>query len=254
MSSTNRGAERRENDFYPTPTESVHALLDRVGHKLPIEREGGLPARWLEPAFGDGAIVSACHSRGLVPVWHAIDIRPEPKKAPPGAGLFWQKDYLSSCPDFTYDVIITNPPFSLAKEFIEKSLTGSTANSPGYGGVPGFKPVVIMLLRLAMLETVGRASWWQGREPDAIYVLGKRPDFTGSGGDSCAYGWFFWNWDEKGIFVLEPTAEYMAAQKNRKKSAPKSAPKSTGLVPPAEVAAGAAGKIGEDRPVEVSAV
>ena len=65
MSATGRGAQRRELDFYPTPSWPVWRFLDRL-EKLndrglhwrykPLV-EGG--AKLLEPCVGDGSIVLA---------------------------------------------------------------------------------------------------------------------------------------------------------------------------------------------------
>ncbi|WP_436663579.1 hypothetical protein ACOALA_13645 [Alicyclobacillus acidoterrestris] len=78
-----------------------------------------------------------------------------------------------------YDFIITNPPFSLAQEFVEKSLT--LANC------------VIMLLRLNFLASGKRKEFWEKHPPTAIHVLTKRPSFTGTGTDATDYAWFVWD-------------------------------------------------------------
>ena len=49
-----------------------------------------------------------------------------------------------------------------------------------------------MLLRLSFLESKGRVKFHQDFPAD-VYVLAKRPSFTGDGkADSCAYAWFVW--------------------------------------------------------------
>ncbi|MBX9670494.1 MAG: hypothetical protein K2X93_23030 [Candidatus Obscuribacterales bacterium] len=200
MSSTNRGAKRQPRDFYATPRSAVDVLLDRIGNQFWNVSQHCDTRTWLEPCVGDGVIVRAVNKHPAFQniVWDTIDIEgpaftPDQEKA-----TFRRMDFMSceTEQDYGYEVIITNPPFSLAQEFIEHSLELWDTR----------KPTVIMLLRLGILESKKRSKWWQGKEPDAIYVLSKRPDFTGDGGDSCAYGWFFWNWHEKGIFVLEPNA------------------------------------------------
>ena len=97
MSSTN-GKNKRPNDFYPTPARVTDALLSQFQFK-----EGDT---FLEPCRGDGAI------------YDRIDL-PEERKH--WAEIQERVDYLGQ--DFAarglyYDVVITNPPFSLAEEFI----------------------------------------------------------------------------------------------------------------------------------------
>lgn len=81
--------------------------------------------------------------------------------------------------------VVTNPPFSLAQEFVQHSLEVADET--------------FMLLRLNFLGAQKRADWWKTHEPDAIFVLSERPDFTGEGGDSCEYGWFYWGFRHQGI-------------------------------------------------------
>lgn len=95
------------------------------------------------------------------------------------------------------DLIFTNPPFSLAAEFIDHST--KHANT------------VFMLLRLNYLASIKRYEWWKNNPPVALYVLSKRPSFTGSGTDATDYAWFVWDKTERiprGVhFVKPPTAE-----------------------------------------------
>lgn len=74
-------------------------------------------------------------------------------------------------------VILTNPPYKLGREFIEKSLA--------------IAPVVVMLLRLNFLGSQKRAGFHRAHPAD-IYVLPKRPSFTGKGTDATEYAWFVW--------------------------------------------------------------
>lgn len=83
------------------------------------------------------------------------------------------------------DLIITNPPFSLALQFLEKSLSEA--------------PTVVYLLRLRFLASVKRGAWWHMHPPTHQFVLSKRPSFTGDGrNDSADYAWFAW---DRGGFI-----------------------------------------------------
>lgn len=164
MSSTNRGAKRIAADFYPTPLAAFKPLLPYlIMHREPV---------W-EPCCGDGRLVKSMQDSGIAA--NGADIRDIPSY------------------DFLRDTrrhkrIVTNPPFSLAKEFCDHAIKHSDST--------------IMLLRLNFLGSKKRKEWWKANEPDAIFVLSKRPDFTGDGGDSCEYGWFCWNTPFTGIIHL----------------------------------------------------
>ena len=84
-------------------------------------------------------------------------------------------------PDCGYDVIIGNPPYSLALDFINKSLE---LLHPG--------GLLIFLLRTNFLESEKRFKWWQEHPLSGLYTLHKRPSFTGRGTDATSYSWFVW--------------------------------------------------------------
>jgi hypothetical protein len=78
-------------------------------------------------------------------------------------------------------MIIGNPPFSLAQEFLEKCF--EIAKDDTY---------VVMLLRLAFLESRKRHKFWQENPLHKLYVLSERPSFINGKTDATAYGWFVW--------------------------------------------------------------
>lgn len=90
-------------------------------------------------------------------------------------------DYLKEI--YPYDskkVIVTNPPFKLAKEFLEKSLTEA--------------PVVIYFLRLNFLGSSTRFKFFRDNPPDRFIIASDRPSFTPDGNtDSCDYAWFIYD-------------------------------------------------------------
>lgn len=57
---------------------------------------------------------------------------------------------------------------------------------------------MIFLLRTNFLESKKRFEWWQDKPPTKLYVLSKRPSFTGKGTDATSYSWFIW---EKSRYV-----------------------------------------------------
>ena len=101
------------------------------------------------------------------------------------------------------DNIVTNPPFSLAEEFIHHAL-GQTRRK------------VVMFLRLAFLESRHRkTTMFEGHTPlEKVIVLSKRvslmPPTLNKRGKmrsvaAVAYAWFVWQHGHKG----PPTLEWM---------------------------------------------
>lgn len=88
-----------------------------------------------------------------------------------------KSDYLTKQLEYRPDIIITNPPFNRAMEFIMKGL--NDVNEMGY---------VIMLLRLNFFETQQRKPFFDEYMPIYSFVHHKRMSFTDDGKtDSVAY-------------------------------------------------------------------
>lgn len=162
MSATNRGAKRRKADFYPTPLSAFLPLLPYLDRELVHH----------DPACGDNRLV---------------DCLRENKFMASGDDLAYGADFLEF--DSYKPCILTNPPFSLAEEFI----TVARAHSKE----------CFMLLRLNFLGGQKRKAFWKLNKPDALFVLSERPSFTGDGKtDACEYAWFYWGKRHKGIFHI----------------------------------------------------
>lgn len=173
MSSTNRGAERRTDDVYETPSWCVTRLLEAWG-----PRWGEL----VEPCSGSGQIVKRMTGGWI---WHTCDIR-EIDPAPSlhhVTGDFLARDPVG--PQERIGAVITNPPFSLAEEFIRHS----RAMYP--------RADLVFLLRLNFLGSEKRHPLWRDLGAPDVYVFPNRPDFSGGGGDSCEYAWFVWPPDRR---------------------------------------------------------
>lgn len=159
------GAERVEHDFYRTPTWAIERILQR----LRLE-----PLRILEPAAGDGALLEPLRKRWPDATVDAFDINPRHPAVQPRA--FWFDDTPQR-----YDLVITNPPYSAAEEFVWYGLSRLAVDGR-----------LVLLLRLAFLESQERRALFRRHEPD-VYVLSERPSFRhGTTDPKTAYGWFVW--------------------------------------------------------------
>jgi hypothetical protein len=167
-------AGRPENDFYPTPPEATLALLSK-------EKFSG--SVW-EPACGDGAISKVMETEGYTVKSSDLIDR--------GYGVA-PHDFLAS--DWTADNIVTNPPFTLAQEFVLKSLE-ATKHKPG--------GKVVMLCKLVFLEGQKRKSFFESTPLARVHVFSKRVQFYREGhqgklGTSMmAFAWFVWEHGHEG--------------------------------------------------------
>lgn len=170
MSATNRGnKEKIKHEQYETPSRYADCFLMHINsnHK-----------RILEPCCGNGSITEALRRKYPTAFIHANDIQ---KMSNNWADLITQRDYLTMT-EGEFDLIISNPPFSLAEEIIRHSLTT-------------WEATLIMLLRLNFLGSLKRYKFWGEYPVSRIYPTSKRPSFTGKGTDATEYAWFVWEPD-----------------------------------------------------------
>ncbi len=174
--------KRLERDAYITPSWPVRSLLAN------LELPGW---RWLEPCAGNGSIVRSVRSMRSDVKWSACEIREECRSdivRLPEVDTYTSGDFLDvrvrgkllvALGREKFDVILTNPPFSLTAEFVNACLPLSDN--------------VIFLQRLNFLGGAERASFWRSHMPD-IYILPVRPSFVAGGGsDATEYAWFHWH-------------------------------------------------------------
>jgi hypothetical protein len=160
---------REVEDFYPTPPYATLKLLEKETFSGSI----------YEPACGDGAISKILKDAYPNQKIYSTDLVDR------GYGEKTDIDFL------TYDFknfkpinIITNPPYKLAQEFIEKSL--ELANSK-----------VVMLLKLNFLEGQKRYNLFKSTPLRSVYIFSKRLSFDkgnekGKGNGLLAYAWYVW--------------------------------------------------------------
>ena len=178
MSSTNRGACRIEKDYYRTPIYEIEKFL-HVFNKDIMELDG---KTILDPCAGGDQMNAVMPYPFALEKYtdgfnqFTIDIREDsPARV--------HCDYLTKdIGGNKFDLIISNPPFSLAQEFIDKALKDVVVG--GY---------VVMFLPLNYLGTDKRRDWWLNKMPKYICVHSHRPSFTPDGKtDSREYAHFIW--------------------------------------------------------------
>lgn len=184
MSATNRGAVRSKNDFYETPQDCI---LNFLQHH-PLDPNAVI----LDPCAGTGSFPKALRKAGYLNHIDAIDVD-ESVYDVVDANNRHCEDFLELEPPYKYDVIFSNPPYSLAEEFIRKAFT--LVNKDNYE--------IIFLLRLNFLESKKRYDFWQEFPVNDIYVLANRPSFTGNGTDATSYAFLvFRNSKEQSVKVI----------------------------------------------------
>ncbi len=160
MSSTGRGGQRREDDFYATPGWAAAAILRRVG---PLAGK-----RILEPSAGDGAIVRELLSAGAHPDMIAA-VEPNAERfASVSARVreshccaFEEYDALG----YRFDLVVANPPFADAQAHVEKAISLLTP-----GGL------CVALLRLSFSCSKKRKPF-RAAHPFDMFIHARRLSF-----------------------------------------------------------------------------
>lgn len=243
MSSTGRRSDRQPDDFYESPDWATRAILPHLD----------LSGLIFEPCAGHGAIAKTLLANG-VPAANLLLNELDPMRAARCANETGIQTFASNflTEDFGWagccDLVITNPPYSLAEECILRSLL---ALAPG--------GEVAMLLRLNFLAGLKRVGfWWQ--HPADVLVLPRRPSYitilrdvyrcghckrkwsvphesgpfaidiedqcdcgeipvflktTKTKNDSCEYGWFVWGPTRTGRLLRTPPAPEQVRVCNR---------------------------------------
>jgi hypothetical protein len=188
MSSTNRknAKARHVSDYYVTPKKDIR---DFFSHWLEDLEDDFLSVKhnldnliWLDPCAGGDEKNDMSYPAVLIndigtPPANitTYDIREDSRADN-------IDDFLLTDFEDNFDIVISNPPFNLAEQFIRRSL--EAVQPEGY---------VIMLLRLNFLGSKARKTFWDTYPPQYIYVHHKRLSFTENGAtDSIEYAHFVW--------------------------------------------------------------
>lgn len=179
--------ERVENDFYATPFNATEAILNKV--KL----NGSI----LEPAAGQGHISKVL--KDYYPYNEIISTDLIQREERFGIRIQGGIDFLTYSFNRKFDNIITNPPFNLAQEFIEKALTLSNDK-------------VIMFAKIQLLEGSKRREMFDNSPLKYIYVFTKRVNPLRNGEEldekgkpwasTMCFAWFVWEHGYEGEPVV----------------------------------------------------
>lgn len=187
LAGTSTTRERIDNDYYATPYESTEALLQHVSFE----------GNFLEPCVGGGHIVNIIKKKydGEVFCYDLVD------RGYPNTIV---ANFLTCNFNRKFDNIITNPPYSLAQEFLEKGME-----------IINDKGKIAMFLKIQFLEGAKRRKMFKKYPPKYIYVFSKRqnPWRNGSQVDekgkpwssTMCFAWFIW---EKG-YTGEPIVRWI---------------------------------------------
>lgn len=169
--------DRKPSDFYPTPYDVTESLIPVISTLL-------LPgAKIWEPCAGNMDMTRVLE-------WHGFEVTStDLRDTGQGIGGF---DFLNDDPIEKWgwvvdpDMIVMNPPFSLAAQFIERALL--------------YTPNVACLMKIDYWNAISRLPLWRRKLPTFFLPLTWRPAFLAKErGNSplmnCA--WCVWVQDDK---------------------------------------------------------
>lgn len=180
---------RVENDFYATNPEAVRKLIKEYKFN-----ENGT---WFEPCVGQGHIANTIND---IYKTHVV-----------GMDIVYRgyqntivSDFLTYETNDKYDNIISNPPYSLAGEFVEKSIELLSDNGK-----------MAMFLKIQFLEGLKRKELFEKYPPKYIYVFRSRMATWNNGNSTdengkrwattMCHAWFVWEKD----YDSEPVVRWL---------------------------------------------
>ena len=179
IAASNHAVENRQTeDFYATEPLAVQELLDleKFSHVV------------LEPCVGMGHIAEVLKKNG-----HEVIAQDIVDRNYPGTMI---RDFLTQKEN--KNDIITNPPYVMAKEFVEHALDISPDGTK-----------VAMFLKLTFLESQSRKTMFERYPFRTLYVFSQRRncakngDFDKYPSSAVAYGWYVWEKGFKGNPIIK---------------------------------------------------
>lgn len=147
-----------EGDRYYTPRWIVDQCMQIVLPEVVGEQR---THRIIEPCAGTGRFVDGLRRKYPAATIIANDLF-EDGRTWPAADIQTYVDYLGGR-RWEADLLVTNPPFSLALEFIKRALTDTIA--------------VVVLVRQGFLASAARAAFFREHPPAHVFLLANRPSF-----------------------------------------------------------------------------
>lgn len=188
--------ERVENDFYATNPKAVEMLLKEYKFN---------GTSFLEPCVGNGNIINVVKDKCKnFNTYYAVDlINRGYEDTITMDFLEWSKHFKEN--KSKVDTIITNPPFSLATEFINSGMNILSEHGQ-----------MAMFLKIQFLECAVRKDLFDKYPPKYVYVFRNRMDIWANGlhynpktgkkwMNTICYAWYIW---EKGS-VTEPAVRWL---------------------------------------------
>ena len=185
--------KRVKHDYYATNPLALDMLLDVESFNMKDV---------LEPCVGEGHLATRIHEHYPMSNIDCYDI--VERDYNPDYANIYVKDFLDVEPQKKYDSIITNPPFSLAQEFIENSINMLKEDGK-----------VAMFLKIQFLESSRRKEFFEKYPPKIIYIFRSRMATWNNGQKlnpegkrwqtTFLHAWFIW---EKG-FKGEPVIRWI---------------------------------------------
>tara|TARA_R100001224_G_scaffold80366_1_gene50338 strand:+ start:107 stop:739 length:633 start_codon:yes stop_codon:yes gene_type:complete len=181
-STAHSSSQRESNDFYQTPTHAIENFLECFVNR----DKNQINLHVWEPSCGNGAISEVLTQHGhIVTSTDIID-----------RGYGEQKDFLIFNENYGKGDIITNPPFKIIKEFLEKALSLLQDGQQ-----------LILLMRLLCLEGKTRNKIFQKHPIKYVYIHTSRiachkPNDTNTA-NAMAYAWFVWEKGYKGDSIMK---------------------------------------------------
>lgn len=187
LAGTSTTRQRVENDFYATPFYATEAIIHKEA----------LIGNILEPAAGQGHISKVI--RDWYPRSEIVSTDLVDRGDPFNMGIIPNIDFLTYDFGRKFDNVITNPPFSLAKEFVERALSLAERK-------------VIMFAKIQLLEGTARRELFENNPPKAVYVFSKRVSPLNNGKETdeegkpwastMCFAWFVWDKDYHGEPII----------------------------------------------------
>lgn len=162
MSAKNRKRPSDPAGAYYTPRALADQIVNAILPELAIET----PRRILEPAVGQGVFLQPLREAYPLARIHGIDLRAVALRRAAILDVVCELgDFLDGAYLGHHDLIIGNPPYDEALPFCKKAIV--------------LAPTVVFLLRLGFLASVRRLPFWLTQPPSRVWVVSKRPSFTG---------------------------------------------------------------------------